>query len=203
MRKLNNIAIAMVGVSMILMSPMCLWGSSLFNAELGRWKAARFVGQAGEFAAIPTGSDVAILGSIAPQTAAPREGLAIYEEWQRASNGRGWQVTVRHQPAFELLLGEQSITVQSTDATLYNTREVLVSTGKLDGFAPGSPITVLGRVTSPDEPFQVQAEVICGGGRDECMGQFSSTSTIFVVVTIVLLLAGIGLAWLGVRRLRG
>ena len=34
------------------------------------------------------------------------------------------------------------------------------------------------------------------------MRQFSSPSTVLIVVVVILVLAGIGLVWLGIRRLR-
>ncbi len=207
MRKLDNIAIVIFGVLMIVVSPICLWGSSVFNAELSRWQAARVIQEAGELTTVRQGSDVAIVGSIPPNAAAPREGLALYDEWKLArgvgESERKWQVTDGHKPVFELLLGGQGVVVQSAGATLYGTREVMVSHDeKLKGFTPGSEITVLGTRASFEESFQAQAEVMCGGGRDECLGQFSKTSTVLVIVTAVLVLAGIGLVWFGFRRLR-
>lgn len=207
MSKLDNIAIIVFGVLMIVVSPVCLWGSSVFNEELSRWQAARFIQEAGELATIPKGSNVAIVGSIPPNVAAPREGLAIYEVWKLAygvgESKQKWRVVGGHKPAFELLPGEQGITIQSARATLYNTREVRVSHDeRLEGLAPGSEITILGTLSSSKEPFEVQAEVVCGGGRDECLKQLSSPSIILIVVTVALILAGIGLVWFGLRRLR-
>jgi hypothetical protein len=206
-RKLDNIAIIVFGVLMIVVSPVCLWGSSVFNEELSRWQAARFIQEAGELATIPEGSDVAIVGSIPPDAAAPREGFAIYEVWELTygvgESERKWRVTGGHKPVFGLLLGEQGVAIQSARATLYNTREVGVShEERLEGLTPGSEITILGTLSSSQESFEVQAEVICGGGRDQCLGQFSRPSIILVVVTVVLILAGIGLVWFGLRRLR-
>jgi len=207
MSKLDNIAIVVFGVLMIVISPVCLWGSSVFNEELSRWQSARFIQEAGELTNIPKGSDVAIVGSIPADTAAPREGLAIYEVWKLTygvgESKRKWRVTDGHKPVFELLLGEQGIMIQSARATLYNTRRVIVSHDeRLEGLAPGSETTVLGTLSSSEEPFEVQADVVCGGGRDKCLKQFSSPSIILVVVTVILVLAGIGVVWFGLRRLR-
>jgi hypothetical protein len=207
MNKLNNIAIVIFGVLMIVLSPLCLWGSSVFNEELNRWQSARFIQEAGELPNIPIGSDVAIVGSIPADMVAPREGLAIYEVWELTygvgESRQKWRATGGHKPVFELLLDEQKITIQSARSILHNTRRVSVSHDeRLEGLVPGSEATVLGTLAFAEETFDVQAEIICGGGKDTCLEQFSNTSIILVAVTAILALAGIGLVWFGLGRLR-
>lgn len=73
---------------------------------------------------------------------------------------------------------------------------------KLKGFAPGSEVTVMGTVASPDDPPQVRADIVCGGDRGACLGQMTQWSMIAAIVAAFLALRGVGLVVLGVKRLR-
>ena len=204
MKKLNNLAIVVFGVLMIALAPACLWGSSVFDEELSRWQGARTIQEAGELANLAQGSEAVITGSIPSDAEAPREGFALFQVWKltygAGESRRKWRVQSVQPPTFELRLDRQGVQVRSAGATLYKGREVRVSGDeKLKGFEPGSEITVLGTLSAS----QVQAEVICGGGRETCFRQLSSPSAVLIAVAVVLVLGGVALIWFGLRRIRG
>jgi hypothetical protein len=178
------------------------------NRDFNRWQAAPLVQETAELQAIGGGSDVAMVGSIDLKNPVS-EGFVIYNYWEQRrdslEHGRQYWADVsakRYRSAFQLLLGNQTITVQSWDASLLNARDRLISFNvKLEGVTLGERVTVFGTAVSPDAPFEVQASVICGGSREECLEGFP-TACGFSKIAAILILVGGGHIWLGVRKRR-
>jgi hypothetical protein len=179
------------------------------NRDFNRWQAALLVQETAELQAIGDGSDVVMAGSIDLKNPVS-EGFVIYNYWEQRrdslEHGRlSWErVSAQdYRPAFQLLLGDQEVMVHSWRAVLYNTQEGLQSFNvKLEGFTLGERVAVFGTVVSPDAPFEVQANVICGGGREECLEGLSAGPTILPKIAAILILLGGGSIWLGVRGRR-
>jgi hypothetical protein len=207
-KKINDVAIVVFGGVFILGSLACLAMSFMERAKHDRWQDAPQLHELGELRTIGLGNDVTLAGFIAPDTPVSSQGLALYETWERETHYSGsrkretWTQIYAHKPDFELLFVDQRVVIQSTRAIFQKTREIqLNSKTELKGFAPGDEVTIMGTVASTDGA-QVQADILCGGSRAQCLGQISTGATIALVVAAISVLVGIGLAVLGIRRLR-
>jgi hypothetical protein len=207
-KKANNIAIVVFGGLFIVGSFVCLAISFAERNKHDRWQAAPQLRELSELRTIGPGNDVTIAGSIAPDMPASNEGLALYETWEleiyysNQQEKKTWKQIYAHKPDLELLFGgHSSIVVQSERAVFQQTKEVQLDfTTKLTGFAPGDEVIVMGGVTPAGN--RVQALILCGGDREQCLGQMSTGATIALVVAAIVALGGIGLVAWGVRRLR-
>lgn len=207
MKNLNNIAIIIFGVLAILITPVCLWGSAVFNEDYSRWQAATNLQTLADLQSVDSGRDLSIVGILPSGIARPQEGLVIYEEFSLkygvGETRKKWRLTGAHKPDFEIPLHGEQVTVRASEAELLNTEYVLLEYDqRLEGFAPGTEITIFGQLTSDQKPYEVSALAICAGNREECLGEYSNPSTILIIVMVVLILAGIGMIWLGVRKMR-
>jgi hypothetical protein len=182
--------------------------SSVQSSQFGRWQAAPLVREAGELQTIGSGSDVVIVGSIDLENPVSAEGFVVYDYWEERRDSldhgrRSWESVSanKYRPAFQLLLGSQAIVIQSWHAALHNTQTASIGISvKLQGFSLGERVTVFGTLVSPDEPFEVDADVICGGGNEECLEGFSGVSTSLLTIAVVMVLVGGGLTWAGARK---
>ncbi len=207
-RKLNSVAILIFGVLFVLASIVCLLLGFTGQKEYDRWKAVPPIQQIGALEAVAQGSDVAVVGTIAPWTSATVEGFALYQKWECEIKQSGRQkrrvcsMTEAYRPDFELLLGDEAVAIRAGKASLGNAREVeLVGDARLEGLAPGDEVTVLGTRASTDEPG-VQAQVVCGGGWEACVQRYAESTTFAGIVAAVVLLVGGVLIWVGIRQLR-
>ena len=178
------------------------------NSEFRRWQAAPLIQETGELQAVGSGSDVVMVGSIDLENPTSK-GKVIYTYWEERrdplEHGRRYWAHVSakdYKPSsFQLLLGNQTVTVQSWQASLRNTQTALISFNtKLEGFALGEKVTVFGTAVSPDAPFKVQANTICGGGSEECLEGLSVGPSFLLKVAPILMLVGGGLIWAGARK---
>jgi hypothetical protein len=211
--KLNNIAIVIFGLLAFACSFALVWGGQVQNADYERWQDAPLIQQTGELQSHAPGSDVVLVGSIDPGTSASEEGLAMYEYWQQKTHGSGsnrrqtWEHTYSYdyKPTFALLRdGDQPVTIRSDSALLLNTREVMVGGSvRHNGFAPGDEVTVLGTVRSANAPFEVQANVICGGDSDECLESLAKSVLALYIIAAILILVGGVVVLIGIRKLTG
>ena len=214
LRKLNNIAIIIFGLLSFVCSFVLVWGGGVQSDEFERWQAAPLIQGTDELHTVGAQNDITIVGSIDPETPASAEGLAIYEYWETKSQGSGSRrrlVTEHiyardHKPAFQLLFdGQTTVTVQSEHAILDNTRDVMIS-GRVrhHGFSPGDDVTVFGTMLSASAPFEVQADIICGGSHETCLESQAKSIIGFYTIAAILILVGGGLlALLGLRRRLG
>jgi hypothetical protein len=211
MRTINNIAIIIFGVLLIAGSLACVFGSLFEKTERSRWETAPLVQQAGELQTLSEGRDIVLVGVISSDTPPAREGLALYEYWTREVRYYGkqrqyiWEEDPfhSHKPVFEVLLGKQDIPVQSKHASFRNARKIQVSArARLEGFAPGDTVTVMGIVTQVAGLPQVRARYISGGERETSLKQFSHFSIIWAVIAALMFLGGSGLIGWGIVRLR-
>jgi hypothetical protein len=210
--KLNNIAIVIFGLLSFVCSFVLVWGGGVQNDEFERWQDAPLIQETGELQSIAEQGDVIVVGSIDPETPASSEGLALHDYWQQKTQVSGgsrrqtWEHVYAsdHKPAFQLLCsGDRPVTIQSTSAVLLNTREVMVSGSvRHEGFAPGDGVTVFGTTRSSNAPFEVQADIICGGSNEACLESLAKNIVGFYAIAAVLILVGGGLVWVGVRKLR-
>ena len=216
--KLNNIAIVIFGLLAFACSFALVWGGHVQNADYERWRDAPLIQQTGELQSHAPESDVVVVGSIDPDAPASEEGLAMYEYWQQKTHGSGsnrrqtWEHTYSYdyKPTFALLRdGDQPVTIRSDSALLLDTREVMVGGSfRHTGFAPGDEVTVFGSarpadVRSADAPFEVQANVICGGDSDECLESLAKSVLALYVITAILILVGGVIVLIGIRKLAG
>jgi hypothetical protein len=178
------------------------------TSKFRRWQATPLVQETGELQAISSGSDVVMVGSIGLENPTSN-GKVIYTYWEERKDplerGRRYWAHVSakdYRPgSFQLLLGNQTVTVQSGQASLRNAQEALISFNvKLEGFALGERVTVFGTVVSPNAPFEVQANIICGGGSEECLEGLSAGPSFLHKVAPILMLLGGGLIWAGARK---
>jgi hypothetical protein len=215
-RRLNGIAIVLVGLlSFVCSAGLVIVGSTL-NAGYDRWQAALVVEQAqqaNELSSVTDGRDVVLIGTIDPVMETGTEGLAIYNYWRRRVSGTGasrrhsWEYTaaLSNHPTFRLLVGDdQGFFVQSRGLLdLRLTRDAWIDgSGKVSGFAPGDGVTVFGTVASTVPPLQIRANAICGGEYQKCLETFSRDVRVLFIVAGVLILAGGGVIWVGIRQLR-
>jgi hypothetical protein len=206
--KLNNVAIVVCGLLAFVCSLVLVWGGGVQGEEYERWEAALLLQDAAELRTVGVQSDGVVVGSVDPETPASAEGLAMYEYWKMEirGSGRSRRRVTEHVPAydykpgFRLLFDGQEVTVQSERAYFRDTQDIMVG-GDVwhHGFAPGDGVTVFGTVLSAGE---VQADVICGGNREECLEGFSKQTLVTFIIAAILILVGGGLIWLGIARLR-
>jgi hypothetical protein len=211
MRKLNNIAIVIFGLLSFVCSFVLVWGGGVQNDEFERWQDAPLIQETNELQSIADQGDVIITGSIDPEMPASAEGLALHDHWQLNTRGSGsnrqqtWEhiYASDHKPAFQLLRdSDQAVTILSTGAVLLNTQEVMVSGSvRHNGFAPGDRVTVFGTIPSSGTPFEVQADVICGGNNEACLESLAKNIIVFYAIAAILILVGGGLVWIGIRKL--
>lgn len=199
-RKITSWVFAILGWASILMGLLFLFFSHLQQSHYERWKAAPVVQETGELRTLPN-KDVVLVAIIDPETPTEEHRLALYEYWEYRShyeNGeeeKEWEhiPALDHKPDLTLLFNKQPVVVQSQDASLHKTTEVRQSRNiELKGLSPGQEVTVLGQVGSPQDPPTIEADIICGGGREGCLRGFSQLSSIFRVIGFVLLALGIG-----------
>ena len=50
-------------------------------------------------------------------------------------------------------------------------------------------------------PFEVQADIICGGSHEECLESLAKNIIVFYIIAAILILVGGGLVWVGIRKL--
>jgi hypothetical protein len=207
-RKINAIAIVIFGVLFVVGSSVCLFVSFVGQEEYDHWRAVSLIQEMDELAAVAQDNDVAVVGTIAPWTPKATQGLAMYEHWESQIKQSGrqkrrvWTMTNSYRPNFELLLGDEAISILSNKASLGNTREVTLSANvTLKGLAPGDSATVLGTLVSTDEPFKVQAQAICGGGKEACVERYAEGANFGGIVAAIALLVGGVLIWVGIRQL--
>ncbi len=200
-RKTTNRLIFIVGLFLILIGLFFLFFSHLEQSHYERWKAAAVIREVGELRTLQ-GRDVALVATIDPQTPTEEHGLALYEYWEHQTHYKDgereeeWEhiSALDYKPAVNLLLYEQPIVVRSQDASLQKTTTVRQNNDvKLKGLSPGQAVTLLGQVSSPQDPPTVEADIICGGSRQSCLKQFAQQSTILRVIGLGLLAIGIGL----------
>ena len=214
-RRLNGIAIVLVGLLSFVCSAVLVIVGSTLNAGYERWQAALAVGQApqsSELSSVTDGRDVVLVGTIDPAMPTGTEGLAIYNYWRRRVRGTGsgrrhsqeYTAALSNHPTFQLLVGDQAFFVQGRGPLdLRLTRDAWIDgAGKVSGFAPGDGVTVFGTVVSTVPPLQIRANAICGGEYQECLETFSRDVRVLFLVAGVLILAGGGVTWVGVRQFR-
>jgi hypothetical protein len=176
--------------------------------KFDRWQAAPLVRETGGFQATSSGSDAVVVGSIDLKNRVTAEGLVVYNQMKQYSaplryRRRYWTQVSSGRTAFQLRLSDQTIMVYSERAALLNAQEVLTSLDtKYEGFGPGQRVTVFGTVVSPRAPFEVRANMICGGNGEECLEGFSTASTSFLQMAAIVILSGGGIIWLGARKPR-
>ena len=207
MKKVNNIAIIIFGVLALVAIPICMWGTTVFNAEFVRWKGAIIVDTAETAHSLQTGDDVVIVSRLPQDMEKSREGFALYQEWTLklpvGESKKKWHLTDSYKPGFKIMLDGQPITIRATRAEIAQTDFYNVGYDlQYEGIEPGSEITIFGQVTSTDDHTLVTAEMICAADRDECMKEYSAPTYIMVIISVVLALSGIGLIWLGIKKLR-
>jgi hypothetical protein len=209
--KSNNTALVFVGAVLLAGSVTCLVASLIGRSELRRWQAAASIQEPGDLQAVGEGGDVVIVGSLAPDAPAAKEGLALYERWEHVVEYEDGKRESRwrhnydydHKPTFDLLVGGHRIRIQNEFVMFYNPREIMPNENvKLKGFAPDDVVTILGSVESTREPLTVEAKYICGGERDRCMRHLSGSSVGPALGAAFLLLVGGGLVGLGVKSWR-
>jgi hypothetical protein len=208
-RQINAIAIVIFGVLFIVGSFVCLFAGFASQDEYDRWQAVPPIREMDELATVAQDSDVAVVGVVAPWTPQATQGLAMYEYWEAqikqsgSQKRRVWTMTNSYRPDFELLLGDEAISILSSKASLGNTREVTLSANvTLKGLAPGDQTTVLGTLASSDKPFKVQAQAICGGSKEACVERYAKGANFGGIVAAIALLIGGVLVWVGIRQLR-
>lgn len=207
MNKINNVAIVIFGVLAIIAIPICMWGSSVFNAEFVRWKEAIIVETADTLNSLNTMDDV-ILPALLPQDMErSREGFSLYEEWTLklpvGESRKKWFLTDSFKPAFEITMDGEPITIRGTGARLYYTQYVMVGYDlRFEGIEPGSQITIFGQVSSVEDHLAVKADIICAADKNDCMKEFSQPSQMLIITAVVLAVSGLGLIWYGIKKIR-
>ena len=214
-RRLNGIAILLVGLLCFVCSGVLVIVGSTLNAGYKRWQAALAVGQAqqaSQSSNITDGRDVALVGTIDPDMETGTEDLAIYNTWRRRVRGTGsgrqqsWEYAadLSSHPTFQLLAGDQAFFVRGRGPLdLRLARNAWIdSIGKVSGFAPGDEVTVFGTVVSSVPPPQIRANAICGGAYQVCLETFSRDVRVLFIGAGALILAGGGVTWMGVRQVR-
>jgi hypothetical protein len=214
-RRLNGVAIVLVGLLSFVCSGFLVIVGRALNAGYDRGQTALVVGQAqqvSELSSVTDGRDIVLVGTIDPDMETGTEDLAIYNTWQRRVRGTGsgrrqsWEYTAalsRH-PTFQLLAGDQTFFVHGRGPLdLRLARDVWIdSIGKVSGFAPGDEVTVFGTVVSSVPPPQIRASAICGGVYQVCLETFFRDVRVLFIVAGVLILAGGGITWMGIRQVR-
>jgi hypothetical protein len=214
-RRLNGIAIVLVGLLSFVCSGVLVIVSSTLNAGFDRWQAAlavRQAQQASELSNFMDGRDVVLVGTIDPAMETGTEDLAIYNTWRRRVRGTGsgrrqsWEYAadLSSHPTFQLLAGDQPFFVQSRGPLdLRLARNVWIdSIARVSGFAPGDGVTVFGTVVSPVPPPQIRASAICGEAYQACLETFSRDVRVLFIGAGALILAGGGVTWTGIRQIR-
>jgi hypothetical protein len=214
-RRLNGVAIVLVGLLSFVCSGFLVIVGRALNAGYDRWQTALAVGQAqpiSELSSVTEGRDVVLVGTIDPDMETGTEDLAIYNTWQRRVRGTGasrrlsWEYTAalsRH-PTLQLSVGDQPFFVHGRGPLdLRLARNAWIdSTGKVSGFAPGDEVTVFGTVVSSVPPPRVRANAICGGAYQVCLETFFRDVRVLLIVAGVLIPAGGGVIWAGIRQFR-
>ena len=208
-RKFEATGVLIMGLVMIVGGLFLLSNGLEQNSGFRRWQAAPLIQETGELPAIGSGNDVVIIGSIDLENPTSK-GLAIYTYWEQRRDSverRDYWAHVSakdYRPgSFQLSLGNQTITIQSWQASLLKWQEHLISFNvELRGFTLGEKVTIFGTVVSPDPPFELQASVICGGGSEECLEGLSAGPSFLLKAAPILMLVGGGLIWAGVRKLK-
>jgi hypothetical protein len=208
-RRFEATGVIIMGLVMIVGGLFLMSNGLEQNSKFHRWQAAPLVQETGELQAIGSGNDVVMVGSIDLENPTS-EGLAMYTYWEQRRDSLNREDYWAHVSAkdyrpgsFQLLLGTQTVTIQSWQASLRKTQETLISFNvKLEGFTLGEKVTVFGTVVSPDAPFEVQASVICGGGSEGCLEALSAGPSFLLKVAPILMLVGGGLIWAGARKLK-
>jgi hypothetical protein len=206
-RRFEATGVIIMGLVMIVGGLFLVSNGLEQNSKFHRWQAAPLVQEAGELQAIGSGNDVVIVGSIDLKNPTSK-GKVIYTYWEERRDPlkrRDYWAHVSakdYKPSsFQLLLGNQTVTIQSWQASLRNAQEALISFNvKLEGFALGERVTIFGTVASPDAPFEVRASVICGGGSEGCLEALSVGPSFLLKVAPILMLVGGGLIWAGARK---
>jgi len=206
------VGLAMMVGGAILLAEGCEQGS-----DARRWRGAPVVGRVdtagvdrasvGELQAIGSGNDVVLVGSIDWGNQVAVEGFVLYDRLERrrdALDGRDyWTRVSSHRPAFDVLLEDQIVTVDSSQAALQAPHVLLAGSDvEYRGFILGQEVTVCGTLVSPDVPFEVQASVICGGSSEGCLADLSGGSSVLLKIGPVLMLIGGGCIGLGLRQLK-
>jgi hypothetical protein len=206
--KFGAVAVITMGLLAIMLGLSLMSQGLEQNSEFHRWQAAPLIQKTGKLQAIGSGSDVVMVGSIDPKNPTSK-GQVIYTYWEQrrdSLNGEDYWTHVSakdHKPAFQLLLGNQMVTIQSSHASLRKAQKALISFNvKLYGFTCGEKVTVFGTVVSSNAPSKVQASIICGGGNEECLKVFSTSSTSDLQMAAFLMLVGGVLILAGARQLK-
>ena len=150
-RRLNGIAIVLVGLLCFVCSGVLVIVGSTLNAGYDRWQAALVVGQArqaSQSSNVTDGSDVILVGTIDPAMETGTEDLAIYNTWRRRVRGTGsgrrqsWEYAadLSSHPTLRLLAGDQAYFVRSRGPLdLRLARNAWINgSGKVSGFAPAT-----------------------------------------------------------------
>jgi hypothetical protein len=214
-RRLNGIAIVLVGLLSFVCSGVLVIAGLSLNAGYDRWQVAMAVGQAqqaNEPEGVTDGLDIVLVGTIDPDMEAGTEGLAIYNTWRWRVRGAGtgrrqsWEYAadLSNHPTFRLSVGDQAFFVQGRGPLdLRLTRDAWIDgSGKVSGFAPGDEVTVFGTVVSSVPPLQIRANAICGGAYQACLETFFRDVRILFIGAGILILAGGGITWMGIRQVR-